>query len=92
MIEKVQLDVKIMREERKELQMLCDLTNSVAEKARLQQQIQTISKKINKMWINLAEKEDKVDDKRNALINSLISEKDKNIDIKKLFELEVQIK
>ena len=91
MIEKVQLSVKNMREERKELQMTCDFTNSVDEKARIQEQIHKLSKKINKSWVELAQLEDEIEDRRYKLINNLKAEKDKSVSVDKLFEVELRI-
>ena len=92
MIEKVQLSVKNMRDERKELQMACDFTNSVEEKARIQEQIHKLSKKINKSWIELAQLEDEIEERRYALINNLKAEKDKFVDVVKLFEVELRVR
>lgn len=91
MIEKVQLSVKKMREERKELQISCDLTSSVDEKAKIQEEIHKLSKKINKSWIELAQLEDEIEDRRYTLINNLKAEKDKSINVIKLFETELII-
>lgn len=91
MIEKVQLSVKNMRDERKELQMTCDFTNSVDEKARIQEQIHKLSKKINKSWVELAQLEDEIEDRRYKLINNLKAEKDKSVSVKKIFEVELII-
>jgi hypothetical protein len=92
MIEKVQLEVKMMREERKELQMTCDFTNSVEEKARIQEQIHKLSKKINKLWIELAQMEDEIEDRRYTLIHNLNAEKDKSVHVTKLFEVELRVR
>ena len=91
MIEKVQLSVKNMRDERKELQMTCDFTNSVEEKAKIQEQIHKLSKKINTSWVELAQLEDEIEDRRYTLINNLKAEKDKSVSVKKLFEVELNI-
>lgn len=91
MIEKVQLSVKQMREQRKELQKNCDFTSNISEKAILQEEIHSLSKKINKEWIELAHLEDEIEDRRYALINNLKAEKDKSIIIKKLIEMELVI-
>lgn len=91
MIEKVQFSVKEMRDKRKELQKNYDFTNSLDEKARLQEEIHKISKKINKAWIELAQLEDEIEDKRYSLINKLKSEKDRSIEISRLFEVELVI-
>lgn len=91
MIEKVQLSVKNMRDERKELQISCDLTSSVDEKTKIQEEIHKLSKKINKAWIELAQLEDEIEDKRLALINNLKAEKDKSVEVKKIFEVELSI-
>lgn len=92
MIEKVQLSVKNMREERKELQMSCDFTNSVEEKARIQEQIHKLSKKINKFWVELAQLEDEIEDRRYTLIKNLKAEKDKSVSVSKIFEVELRVR
>lgn len=92
MIEKVQLSVKQMREERKELQKTCDFTSNVLEKAVLQEEIHKLSKKINKAWIELAQLEDEIEDRRYTLINNLKAEKDKSIRIEKLLEMELVVR
>ena len=91
MIEKVQLSAKEMREKRKELQKSYDFTNSIEEKAHIQEEIHKLSKKINKSWIELAQLEDEIEDKRFELINKLKSEKDKSVNIKPLFEVELYV-
>lgn len=91
LIEKVQLVVKNMRAKRKELQMTCDFTNNVEEKAKIQEQIHELSKKINKSWVELAQLEDEIEDRRYALIENLRAEKDKSVTVKKLFEVELRI-
>ena len=77
--------------ERKELQKNCDFTNSMEEKARIQEEIQKISKKINKSWLELAQLEDEIEDRRYTLINNLKAEKDKSVSVSKIFELEWNI-
>ncbi|MBO4515942.1 DEAD/DEAH box helicase [bacterium] len=91
LIEKIQLSVKNMRDERKELQLACDYTSSLEEKTVYQEQIQKLSKKINRAWIELAGLEDEVEEKRKNLINNLKAEKDKSISTKMLFSLEIEI-
>lgn len=91
LIEKIQLSVKEMREKRKELQLACDYTSSIEEKTNYQLQIQSLSRKINKSWIELAQREDEIEEKRTNLIKKLHGEKDRSITITKLFSLEIEI-
>ena len=92
MIEKIQLNVKKMREKRKELQKQFDFSINIEEKTKLQKQIAKLSKKITKSWIELAGAEDDINERRNNLISNLLSEKNKKVECKKLFELEFEIK
>ena len=92
MIEKIQLNVKKMREKRKELQKQFDFSINIEEKTKLQKQIAKLSKKITKSWIELAGAEDDINERRNNLIFNLLSEKNKKVECKKLFELEFEIK
>ena len=71
--------------------MACDYTSSLEEKTVYQEQIQKLSKKINRAWIELAGLEDEVEEKRKNLINNLKAEKDKSISTKMLFSLEIEI-
>ena len=91
MIEKIQLSVKTMREERKQLQMECDFTSNIDEKANIQEKIQKLSKKINKSWLELAELEDEVEGRRDVLIANLKAENSKSVSQNKLFEMEIEI-
>ena len=91
MIEKIQLEVTQMREERKELQKQFDFTTNINEQTMLQNKISMLSKKITKLWISLATAEDEINERRNALISNLLSEKNKQISIQELFKVEFEI-
>lgn len=92
LIEKIQLDVKLMREERKAMQIEYDFATTIEEKTRLQEAIHRISKKINKAWIELANSEDEIEERRMTLINNLRAEKEKSITTEKIFEMDFVIR
>lgn len=88
MIEKVQLSVQEMREERKNLQIEFDFSNDISAKALIQEKIKTISKKITKSWIELAELEDEIEERRERLIKNLKQEDKRLIHVCDLFVME----
>lgn len=90
-IEKIEMDVKILRDMKHDLQVKYSLSDNINEKTNIQEEINKISKKISKLWIKLAKEEDEVEERRTTLINNLKAEKEKKIETKTLFEVSFNI-
>ena len=88
MLEKIQLSISEMRKDRKKLQIDYDFSTNDDERVKIQEEIHKISKTINNSLIELAQAENDIEDRRFTLINNLKAEKDKNIDVIDLLDME----
>ena len=77
-----------MRKDRKKLQVDYDFSTNDDERVKIQEEIHKISKTINNSLIELAQAENDIEDRRFTLINNLKAEKDKNIDVIDLLDME----
>ena len=84
-IESTQLDVEMMRNERKNLQKQSDLAESTYEREKIEEEILRLSKKIRMAWINLAEAEEDIEQQRKQMINRLRSQMMRSSSLDTLF-------
>ena len=90
-IEGTQLEVELMRAQRKDLQKQSDLAENSVEKAKIEEEIAKLSKKIKLSWLNLAEAEEEIEAKRKNMIEKLRKENMKNISINHIFIVKFEI-
>lgn len=83
----IQLKVENLREERKNLQKEADYCINASDKIRIESEINRISKTIKKSWLELADSEDEVEEKRKEIIKKLKSESLKNVNTMDIFTL-----
>jgi len=90
-IQGTQLAVEIMREQRKELQKMVDLSDNIQEKEELEEKIVRITQRIKKSWIDLATAEEDIEEQRKKMISQLRKEAEKGhrVDDIMLIEFEV---
>ena len=84
-IESTQLNVELMRNERKELQKQSDLAENTYEKEKLEAEILRISKKIKNAWMELAEAEEEIDVQRRKMIKKLREQLMKECSMESIF-------
>ena len=87
----IQLKVELLREQRKELQKQSDYCTNALEKISLENEINKISKTIKKMWLELADSEDEVENKRREIITKLKAESMKKVNDVILFEVPFEV-
>lgn len=87
----IQLRVEILREQRKELQKQADYSVNASEKIELENEINRISKTIKRLWLELAENEDIVEEQRRQIINKLRSENMKKISNSVIFDVNFEV-
>lgn len=92
MIEKIQLEVAELRQERKQYQLDYFYATNINEKSDIQEKISKISRKINRKWIELASGEDEIELKRTQMINNLKLEKNKSVNTHNLLDMEFIIR
>ena len=91
MIEKIQINVQAMRNEKRELQLQYSISDDINTQTKIQEEINSLSRKISKSWLELSEKENEIEDRRATLIKNLKAENERKITINKLFEVEFEI-
>lgn len=89
--EEIQIHVEHMRLQRKELQIQFDTTSDISERMDIQNKIKDLSKKIKRSWFDLAEEEERIEEKRLNLLNLISKEKEKKINIKNLVKVRFEI-
>lgn len=67
-IQATQLDVELMREERRLLQKNSELASNLVEKREIEEKILHLSKRIKQAWINLATNEEEIEENRKKMI------------------------
>ena len=87
----IELQVEILREQRKGLQKDADYTTNSVEKIKIEQEIEKISKRIKKLWLELADNEDVVDRKRKTIIQKLKAESMKKISTEHIFDMPFEV-
>lgn len=75
----IELKVELLRDERKNLQKEADSSTDAFEKIKIQNEIDRISKSIKKMWLELADNEENVENKRKEIIEKLKKESMKKV-------------
>jgi ERCC4-related helicase len=90
-IENLQFETSELRKQRTELQKKFDLSNNLEEQLEIQKSIEQISKKITKSWLQLAEAEEIVNNKKKILVTKLKQEKDKKVEVSEIFKLRFEI-
>lgn len=87
----IQLKVEKLREKRKEIQKQADYSTNYDHKVKLIEEIQKISKQIKKLWLELAENEEIIEDIRKNKIDDIKKTKIKRIDVKNIFTINVRV-
>lgn len=90
-IEKIQLEVDLLRDNRTELLKQFDLSRDNLEKIKLQKSIGKISEKISTLWLELANEEMKINEKRDKLLFKLDNQKKQTINIENNFIVRFEI-
>lgn len=91
-IQSTQLSVENLRENRKNLQKESDQATNMADKERLESEIQRITRKIKNSWIMLAEAEEEVEEERKKLIDNIRKENMKKWKVQHIFTANFEIK
>ncbi len=91
-IQSTQLSVENLREQRKSLQKESDQATNMADKERLENEIQRITRRIKSSWVMLAEAEEEVEEERKKLIDSIRKENMKEWNIQHIFTAYFEIK
>lgn len=87
----IQLRVEMLREQRKQLQKEADYSVNATEKASLELEINKISKTIKKLWLELADSEDEVEERRKEIIAKLKAESMKKVSQKVIFSINFEV-
>ena len=87
----IQLRVELLREQRKQLQKEADYCVNALEKIKLESEISKISKTIKKLWLELAESEDEVEEKRKEIVSKLKAESMKKTSDIIIFEVNFEV-
>lgn len=90
-IEATQLAVEMMRNERKNLQKQSDLVENSYEKKKIEEEILKLSKKIKKAWLDLADAEEEIEEKRKNMINKLRKQLMKKSELEQLFIISFKV-
>lgn len=90
-IESIQLNVEMMRNERKNLQKQSDIADNSYERERIEEEILKLSKKIKSSWLELAEAEDVIELERKNAIGKLRSQMMKSSKIEDIFTISFQV-
>lgn len=87
----IQLRVEMLREQRKQLQKEADYSVNATEKASLESEINKISKTIKKLWLELADNEDEVEERRRQIISKLKAESMKTVSHDIIFKVNFEV-
>lgn len=90
-IQSVEMNVELMREQRKELRKKSDLCTNFKEKELIEEEISKLTGKITKCWMNLAENEEKVEEKRKLMVDSIKKENMKTTSVQTIFTIEFEV-
>lgn len=90
-IQAIELEVEQMREQRKELRKQSDLSTNSTDKLRIENEISNLTERISKKWLELSENEEAVEEKRNAMIESIKKENMKTSELKVVFTVEFEV-
>ena len=91
-IESTQLDVEMMRNERKNLQKQSDLAESAAEREAIETAILKLSKRIKMAWLALADAEDDIEAQRKSMIKKLREQMMRDSHMETIFMVSFSIK
>lgn len=90
-IQAIELDVELMREQRKELRKQSDLSTNATDKVRIEEEIAKLTEKISKKWMELSENEEAVEAQRNKMVMSIKKESMKTSELKTIFTVEFEV-
>lgn len=90
-IQSTQYNVELMREQRKELQKQSDLSTNSNDKVRIEEQISALTKKISKSWMELAQSEEEIENKRADMVSKIKKENMKSSSLENIFTVEFEV-
>lgn len=90
-IESTQLSVELMRSERRNLQKQSDLAENTYEKEKIEEQIIKLSNRIKKAWLELAEAEDEIEEKRKNMIEKVKKQMQKKNSLECIFAVSFRV-